>query len=175
MADVTIHGNIGSEPELRFTGGGDPVLNFSLAENHKRKNQQTGQWETVGTTWRKVTVWARNGLDPQHLSGVLKKGTPVIVAGPEQNREYTTRDGARGYSLEVTARLLGVIPYAPKNNAAQPPQAPQGGYQQQQQRPPQQQGPVNQKLPENPGGDPWGQQAGGNYDWGASVDGEPPF
>lgn len=171
MADVTIHGNIGSEPELRFTGGGDPVLNFSLAENHNRKNQQTGQWETVGTTWRKVTVWARNGLDPQHLSGVLKKGTPVIVAGPEQNREYTTRDGARGYSLEVTARLLGVIPYAPKNNA---PQAPQGGYQQQQQRPPQQ-GPVNQKLPENTGGDPWGQQAGGNYDWGASTEGEPPF
>lgn len=171
MADVTIHGNIGSEPELRFTGGGDPVLNFSLAENHNRKNQQTGQWETVGTTWRKVTVWARNGLDPQHLSGVLKKGTPVIVAGPEQNREYTTRDGGRGYSLEVTARLLGVIPYAPKNNA---PQTPQGGYQQQQQRPPQQ-GPVNQKLPENPGGDPWGQQAGGNYDWGASVEGEPPF
>lgn len=164
MADVTIHGNIGSEPELRFTGGGDPVLNFSLAENHNRKNQQTGQWEPVGTTWRKVTVWARNGLDPQHLSGVLKKGTPVIVAGPEQNREYTTRDGGRGYSLEVTARLLGVIPYAPKNNA------PQGGYQQQQQ-----QGPVNQKLPENTGGDPWGQQAGGNYDWGASVDGEPPF
>lgn len=110
MADVTIHGNIGSEPELRFTGGGDPVLNFSLAENHNRKNQQTGQWETVGTTWRKVTVWARNGLDPQHLSGVLKKGTPVIVAGLEQNREYTTRDGGRGYSLEVTARLLGVIP-----------------------------------------------------------------
>lgn len=171
MADVTIHGNIGSEPELRFTGGGDPVLNFSLAENHNRKNQQTGQWEPVGTTWRKVTVWARNGLDPQHLSGVLKKGTPVIVAGPEQNREYTTRDGGRGYSLEVTARLLGVIPYAPKNNT---PQAPQGGYQQQQQLPPQQ-GPVNQKLPENPGGDPWGQQAGGNYDWGASAEGEPPF
>ena len=81
MADVTIHGNIGSEPELRFTGGGDPVLNFSLAENHNRKNQQTGQWEPIGTTWRKVTVWARNGLDPQHLSGVLKKGTPRETGG----------------------------------------------------------------------------------------------
>ena len=95
------------------------------------------------------------------------------MAGQAVNREYTTRDGARGYSLEVTARLLGVIPYAPKNSAPQAPQAPQGGYQQQ--RPQQQRGPVNQKLPENPGGDPWGQQAGGNYDWGASTEGEPPF
>ena len=167
MADVTIHGNIGSEPELRFTGGGDPVLNFSLAENHNRKNQQTGQWEPIGTTWRKVTVWARNGLDPQHLSGVLKKGTPVIVAGPEQNREYTTRDGARGYSLEVTARLLGVIPYAPKNNAAQPPQAPQGGYQQQQQRPQQQQGAGEPEAAREPGRDPWGATGRGVITTGA--------
>lgn len=164
MADVTIKGNIGNDPELRFSSSGDPVLNFSLAENHNRKNQQTGQWENTGTTWRQVSVWGRGGLDPQHLHSVLKKGTPVIVTGSEQNREYTAKDGSLSHSLELTVHLLGIIPYAPKNTAPQPRQAPQGEYQQ---HPPQ------QKLPENPSADPWSNQAGGNYDWGTATDEQP--
>ena len=64
MTNITVTSRVGSAPELRYTGTGTPVLNFQLAEDHRAKNPQTGAWESVGTTWRAVSVWARGLMDP---------------------------------------------------------------------------------------------------------------
>lgn len=112
MSDITTVGNVG-EPSLKFTPSGKPVLEFSLAENHSKKNQQGG-WDEDGTTWRRVTIWDKKA---ETLAEVLKKGDRVIVTGSERLREYQAKDGTTGKSLEVTARDVGIIPRQPAANA----------------------------------------------------------
>jgi single-strand DNA-binding protein len=104
MSDVTIVGNCG-EPNLKFTPSGKAVLEFSLAENHSKKNQQGG-WDDDGTTWRRVALWDKKG---EALGNVLKKGDRVIVTGAERSREWQDKEGATRLSLEVNARDVGII------------------------------------------------------------------
>jgi single-strand DNA-binding protein len=114
MSDVTVIGNVG-EPALKFTNSGKAVLEFSLAENHSKKNQQGG-WDEDGTTWRRVSIWDKKA---EALGEVLKKGDRVIVTGSERIREWEGKDGAKGTSLELTARDVGIIPRAQQNNQQQ--------------------------------------------------------
>src|SRR5690606_27777272 len=157
MADITVVGNI-TNPELKFTSNGKAVLNFSLAENHRRNNNGTG--EDDGTTWRKVAVWERAA---EVLADALEQGQRVIVVGQERLREFDAKDGSKGKSLELTARHVGIVPKAPQDGFQQSQQggfqqAPQGGYQQQGQSQQAQQG-------------SWG--SGG--DWGAPQQAAAPF
>ena len=119
MTDVTVVGNI-SEPSLRFTPQGTPVLSFSLAENHRKK--QGDEWTDDGTTWRKVTVWEDKA---ETLANALSKGDRVIVVGSERIKEFTARDGGAGQSLEVTAKHVGIIPRQERSQTQQPQEAPQ--------------------------------------------------
>ena len=121
MSDITTVGNVG-EPALKFTPSGKPVLEFSLAENHSKKNAQGG-WDEDGTTWRRVTIWDKKA---ETLSEVLKKGDRVIVTGSERLREYQAKDGTTGKSLEINARDVGIIPRAQQQGQQQP--AAQGGW-----------------------------------------------
>ena len=106
MSNVTVIGTI-NEPELRFTNSGKPVLGFSLAQNHRRKDQ-SGEWQDDGTTWRKVTVWDKKG---EHLAEHLAKGMRVIVTGEERIREFEKKDGSgKGQSLELNAKEVGIVP-----------------------------------------------------------------
>jgi single-strand DNA-binding protein len=123
MSDITTVGNVG-EPTLKFTPQGKPVLEFSLAENHSKKNA-SGGWDEDGTTWRRVTIWDKKA---ETLAEVLKKGDRVIVTGSERLREYTAKDGTQGKSLEVNARDIGIIPRNPQNGT-QPASQQWGGNQ----------------------------------------------
>jgi single-strand DNA-binding protein len=145
MSDITVAGNIG-EPQMKFTPGGKAVLEFSLAENHSKKNQQGG-WDDDGTTWRRVSIWEKKA---EALAEVLKKGDRVLVTGQERLREYEAKDGTQGKSLEITAREVGVIPRVQQNNQTQAAQDTWG----------------NQQPPANSGG--WGN---GN----TGADSSPPF
>ena len=55
MSAVTVVGNV-NNVELKFTPNGKAVLEFSVAENHSKKDQQ-GNWQEDGTTWRDVSIW----------------------------------------------------------------------------------------------------------------------
>ena len=111
MTNITITGRIGSDPELRYTGAGLPVLNFQLAEDHRAKNPQTGAWESVGTTWRAVSVWERGLMKPEYLQATLAKGMAVTVQGSERLREWEGKDGTKGKTLELNASLVAVPLY----------------------------------------------------------------
>lgn len=163
MTNITVTGRVGSDPELRYTGTGTPVLNFQLAEDHRAKNPQTGVWESVGTTWRAVSVWARGLMDPEYLHSVLAKGQHVTVQGSERLREWEGKDGSRGKTLELSASLVAVPLYRPRDVSAAPAQQAQPA----QSAPAQPQQQVS-AWPTAPAGgfaqqaDPWAAQGGAN-------------
>ena len=101
---ITLVGNLGRDPELRYTPQGTPVCTFSLATNERRKDRN-GEMQDQ-TTWFRVTLWNRQA---ETASQYLQKGRPVYIEGRLRVEEYTDRDGKQRYSLEVTATDMQFI------------------------------------------------------------------
>ena len=99
FSKIQIVGNLGRDPELRYTPNGRPVTEFSVAVNQSTKNQQTGEW-VEATDWFRVSVW---GDRAERAAENLRKGTRVLVDGRFRTREYETKDGRKGLSLEISA------------------------------------------------------------------------
>ncbi|MBX3015637.1 MAG: single-stranded DNA-binding protein [Caldilineaceae bacterium] len=103
---ITLIGNLGSDPEMRYTPSGVPVASFSLAVNRSWTGQD-GQRQDK-TTWFRISVWNKQA---ETVSQYLSKGRQVLVIGEmEEARPYTDRDGNMRASLEVKAqsvRFLG--------------------------------------------------------------------
>lgn len=99
LCKVQIIGNLGRDPEMRYTPNGRPVTEFSVAVNQSTKNQQTNEW-VEATDWFRVTVW---GDRAERTAESLRKGNRVFVEGRFRTREYDARDGQKRISLEITA------------------------------------------------------------------------
>lgn len=109
MSSYTVfRGNLGADAELKTSKGGTPYLSFTVANSTNRK-LDNGEWETTNTTWKRVTTW--DSLDA--LTPHLKKGAAVLIEGYEELRTWQKEDGGEGYSLDVTARCVAVIPRVP--------------------------------------------------------------
>lgn len=93
---VILVGNLGRDPELRYTPQGTPVCSFSMATNERRKDK-TGEMQD-NTTWFRVTLWGRQA---ETASQYLTKGRPVYIEGRLRVEEWTDRDGKARYTLEV--------------------------------------------------------------------------
>jgi single-strand DNA-binding protein len=93
---IIIVGNLGKDPELRYTPQGTAVCSFSVATNEKKKDK-SGELQDV-TTWFRVTLWNRQA---ENASKYLTKGSPVYVEGRLRVEEWTDRDGNNRYTLEV--------------------------------------------------------------------------
>ena len=96
---IQIVGNLGGDPELRYTPNGKPVTELRVAVNQSTKNQQTGEW-VEATDWFRVSVW---GDRAERVAEQLRKGSRVLVDGRFRTREYETKDGRKGISLEISA------------------------------------------------------------------------
>jgi single-strand DNA-binding protein len=95
---IIIVGNLGRDPELRYTSQGTPVCSFSVATNERRKDK-SGEPQDI-TTWFKITVWGRQA---ETVSQYLTKGRRVYLEGRLHVEEYTDREGKLRHSLEVNA------------------------------------------------------------------------
>lgn len=95
---VILVGNLGRDPEIRYTAQGTPVCTFSLATNERRKDRN-GEMQDQ-TTWFRITLWNRLA---ETASQYLQKGKPVYIEGRLRVEEYVDRDGKPRHSLEVTA------------------------------------------------------------------------
>ena len=95
---IIIVGNLGRDPELRYTPQGTAVCNFSMATTEKRKDK-TGEFQDV-TTWFRVTLWDKKA---EVASKYLQKGSQVYIEGRLKLDEWTDRDGNTRYTLDVTA------------------------------------------------------------------------
>ena len=108
---VILVGNLGRDPELRYTPQGTPVCSFSMATNERRKDK-TGEMRDQ-TTWFKVTLWNRQA---ETAAQYLQKGRPVYIEGRLRVEEYTDRDGKQRHSLEVNATDMQFRPRATAGN-----------------------------------------------------------
>jgi single-strand DNA-binding protein len=113
IAKVILVGNVGRDPETRYTPNGTMNVTFTLATN-RRWNDQNGQLQER-TTWFRVTGWGRlaETLDSLTQKGFLTKGKQVFVSGSIESQEYQDQQGQTRTSLEVRAdevQLLGSRP-----------------------------------------------------------------
>ncbi len=95
---IIIVGNLGRDPELRYTPQGNAVCNFSMATNEKRRDK-AGDLQDI-TTWFRVTLWGRQA---ENASKYLQKGSPVYIEGRLRVDEWTDRDGNPRQTLDVNA------------------------------------------------------------------------
>jgi single-strand DNA-binding protein len=98
---VILIGNLGRDPEVRFTQGGTPVANFTMATT-ERWNDPSGE-KKEKTEWHRIVVW---GKQAEIAAEYLKKGRSVYIEGSLQTREWTDRDGNKRYTTEVRTQRL---------------------------------------------------------------------
>lgn len=115
---IILVGNLGRDPELRYTPQGTPVCSFTVATNEKRKDR-AGEAQDF-TTWFRVTLWGRQA---ETASQYLTKGRPVYIEGRLRLEEYTDREGNKRQSLEVNASDIHFIGSNRSDEVSGPPKA----------------------------------------------------
>ncbi len=97
---IIIVGNVGRDPEMRYTSEGVGVCNFSVAVNKRRRNRNTNEYSDQ-TTWFRVAAW-RNLAET--CSQYVHKGMQIMVVGEVTADAYVGQDGTARANLEITAR-----------------------------------------------------------------------
>jgi len=96
---VLFAGNLTRDPELRYTSGGSPVCNFSIAVNRHWTDKDSGA-KKEETTFMRVTVWGKSG---ETVAQYFTKGMPIFVEGRLQVRTWETEDGQKRSSVDIVA------------------------------------------------------------------------
>jgi len=98
---VILIGNLGADPEVRFTPGGQAVANFRIATS-ETWNDKNGQ-KQERTEWHRIVVW---GKLAELCGEYLKKGRQCYVEGRLQTREWTDKENRKNYTTEVVANSV---------------------------------------------------------------------
>src|SRR4029079_18435651 len=109
VARITLVGNLGRDPETRYTPNGRMNVQFTMAVS-RRFTDQSGQ-QQERTSWYRVTAWGTlaETLDRLAQSGYLNKGKQVFVEGRFEAREYQDQQGQTRTSLDVTANEIQLL------------------------------------------------------------------
>ena len=157
---VILVGNLGKDPELRYTPSGAAVVNFSLATSETYKDRD-GNRQTK-TEWHNIVAWRQLA---EICGKYLHKGKQVYIEGSLQTRKWQDRDGNDRYTTEIVANQMQMLGRADDNGGGyqgggyqndydngpgqqyggQPQQAPNNAAAQPQQQRPQQQRPQQQR------------------------------
>jgi single-strand DNA-binding protein len=109
ICKATLVGNVGRDPELRYTPAGKPILNFSVACNRVGPPSPDGERQQV-TEWFNVICFNRLA---EVYNNLVSKGSKVYVEGRLQTRSYETREGQTRHVVEVVAN--DVLLLSPRN------------------------------------------------------------
>ncbi len=96
-----IIGNLGRDPEMRYTPSGQAVTQFTVAVNRNYKGQN-GEWQEE-TEWFRVVVW---GQQAERAAEYLRKGNKVYIEGRLQTRQWEDQTGAKRYTTELVANQV---------------------------------------------------------------------
>ena len=102
---VLLVGRLGKDPEIRFSGEGNAIANFSIATNETWKSKEGNQEEK--TDWHNIVVFGASA--EKYIQPYVKKGTLVSVEGKLQTRDWEDKDGNKRYTTEVVADLYGGV------------------------------------------------------------------
>ncbi len=106
---VILLGNLGQDPEIRYTQAGTPVANLNIATNERIRKRDGSIVET--TTWHRVVLFGRMA---EIAKENLLKGKKVYIEGRISTREYTDKENIKRLNFEVIASELKLV--APRNN-----------------------------------------------------------
>lgn len=101
---VILLGNLGRDPETRYTTGGDAVTNLNIATSEQWKDKSGEKQER--TEWHRVVLFGRQA---EVAGEYLKKGRSVYIEGRLQTRKYTDKDGVEKYSTEIVGDRMQLI------------------------------------------------------------------
>lgn len=101
---VILVGNLGQDPELRYTGSGTAVCNMRLATNESYKDAEGNMVDK--TEWHSIVAWSRLA---EICDQYLKKGSQVYFEGSLQTRSYDDKDGNTRYVTEIKAREMMML------------------------------------------------------------------
>jgi single-strand DNA-binding protein len=96
-----IIGNLGRDPEMRYTPNGQAVTQFTVAVNRNYKGQD-GEWQEE-TEWFRIVVW---GQQAERAAENLRKGNKVYIEGRLQTRQWEDQSGQKRYTTELVANQV---------------------------------------------------------------------
>ena len=102
---VMLIGNLGRDPELRYTQSGTPVARFDMATSDRWSDPQSGE-RRERTEWHRIVVW---GKQAEIVGEYLRKGGLVYVEGSLMTREWGGSEDNKRYSTEVRARRVEML------------------------------------------------------------------
>lgn len=103
--NIQVKGNLGSDPDLKFSKNNNAFCNFSLA--YTPRQQVNGEWVDGETNWFRVTVF---GAKAEAVADSFKKGDTVLVVGELKQNTYQDKDGNEKTSMEIAAKDVGLVP-----------------------------------------------------------------
>ena len=113
---VILIGNLGKDPEVRYTPSGVTVANFTVATKDEWKDKETGE-KQERTEWHRVVAWKRLG---EICGEYLRKGSAVYIEGKLQTKSWEDRDGNKRYTTEILAQNMQMLGSANKGGRAEP-------------------------------------------------------
>ncbi|MFZ7111855.1 MAG: single-stranded DNA-binding protein [Desulfatiglandales bacterium] len=105
---VILVGNLGADPELKYTPSGRPVASFRIATTEQWTGKD-GQKEER-TEWHRIVAWAKLG---EICGEYLRKGSQVYIEGKLQTRSWEDKDGNKRYTTEINAQTMQMLGTAP--------------------------------------------------------------
>lgn len=121
MLKAQVVGNLGSEPELKYSAGGAAFLRFNVASNYRARTPE-GEWQDR-VEWVRVTVF---GQRADSLANLLHKGSRVYVDGRLEARPWTDREGQIRAGLELIAGDVEFMSARQDEDGSQPARRPAG-------------------------------------------------
>jgi len=102
---VILVGNLGNDPDIRYTAGGAAVANISVATKDSWKDKETGEQQDR-TEWHRVVFFARLA---EVVGEYLRKGSQVYIEGRLQTRKWQDKSGNDRYSTEIVANEMQML------------------------------------------------------------------
>jgi len=111
---VILIGNLGRDPEVRYTPSGQAVAKFPMATKEQWKSKEGTKSER--TEWHRIVAWGRLG---EICGEYLKKGSQVYIEGRLQTSSWEDREGVKKYSTEVVAQVMQMLGSSGKEGRAE--------------------------------------------------------
>jgi single-strand DNA-binding protein len=101
---VTLLGNVGKDPEVKYSANGNAIANLSIATSRKWKDKNDERHEE--TEWHRITFFGRQA---EIVGEYVRKGNPLFVTGYLKTRKWQDKDGADRYTTEIIAETFQLL------------------------------------------------------------------